>query len=308
MSALISKSRTKKSRERARSGTKSTTRKSVTPFGLFIVALLWFSVMWLLHTGRAVSYTTLAPGQRAPATVIAETDFMCPDLGLTELNRREAADTVAPVFSVNYRPLQTALRSLDKLFDRLLRIRANAETENATIFELQISDVIDLLGIPLTADEVAHLAPPGKEEEVLAGIKRALNDVWDRGISSDDGKDTAFLDNVTRGHISLVRTEERGTIELTVDQLLRPREATDTALSIIQQNLGENTPSITTLKSLIAPWMQQNILYDQRTTDALRETAADAVAEESMTVPRRNSPCRAWQNGNTTNHRTIACS
>ena len=80
---------------------------------LGLLLALWLAGVVFIHLGGPQRYAGLADGQRAPATVVAAVDFDCVNLAATELLRRQAAETIVPVFSIQMGPLQAGGRALE---------------------------------------------------------------------------------------------------------------------------------------------------------------------------------------------------
>ena len=284
MSLFISKSRSKRSKLRSKAGTTDTRDRGLMATRVFTVILLWAAMMLLVHGRRTPTYSNLAPGQRAPATVLAAVDFECLDIGRTELNRREAAVSVPPVFTINRRPLQSATHALDKLFGRILRLRkANTEDADPAAFEASMSDVLDLLGLSLTTADAERLAPAGREEEVLEAVQTALTQAWERGVISSEERETAFFGAANLGRISL-KCSDVPPIQTSVSDLQLPDEALQSVVSMTDQLVPQYPVPRDLLSELLAPWMVPNLLYDQRTTDRLRAEAEESVSPVEMLV------------------------
>lgn len=168
--------------------------------------LLWATTLALLYRGGNARYANLAAGQKAPVTVVASVDFECPDLSRTELSRRQAADAVRPVFSVNLGAYNTAARTLEKLFGRLADFRATPEIKPAEL-ERQVGDVTDLLELSIAPAAVVGLAPAGQETNVLDMVKGVLHRVSAAGIISPDEKDSLFQGAAPGGQLALRAAE-----------------------------------------------------------------------------------------------------
>ncbi|MFH0953937.1 MAG: HDIG domain-containing metalloprotein [Verrucomicrobiota bacterium] len=253
--------------------------------GLFLALLLWVFVLALLYAGGTRRYSGLAAGQRAPATVVAAVDFTCEDLARTELNRRQAADTIPPVFSVNYGLHNTAIRSLDKLVERLAQLnQPSTPPRTAKDVDREISTVIDLLGLSLSAADAHKLAPPGREDEVLGVIKTALRETWAGGIVSAREKQTAYQGVAASGRITLHAPDGGFSGLLTLSKLPLPEEALASTVDKIALGLGGTTVPKNLLTSLLKPWIAPNLAYDPLATDEQRNGAARAVSPVAMKV------------------------
>ena len=183
-----------------------------------ILAAVWLTGVLLLHFGGPRRYVGLAEGQRAPATVVAAVDFDCDSLAATELLRRQAAEAVVPVFSIQMGPLQAAWRTLDKLAGRAVSLRRDIEqaaqrgaagpipdaAAAAARLETGLTVAADLLGVLLPGEDLVQLFPGGREMDSLAALKESLQEVWLAGTLSDADRETGFQGMVPAGTIDLL--------------------------------------------------------------------------------------------------------
>ena len=160
-------------------------RRTVAHLGLLLG--IWVLSMALLNLGGLQVFSGLTVGQRAPETLLAETDFTCVDLSATELARKEAADQVLPVFRVSMDNVASLERTLLKLADKAVAARADpAAADNPMLVEQQLHDLATARDAPLTGAEAAALFPPGQERLAATCLVDALHTVAAAGIAPDD--------------------------------------------------------------------------------------------------------------------------
>jgi putative nucleotidyltransferase with HDIG domain len=251
-----------------------------------LAALTWGATVLLLQGGRGHGYSELAPGQTAPATVIAAVDFTCQDLAQTQLNMREAADSVPPVFQINNRQLITANRALDKLFYRLAQLRRSAGESDGRAVDLDrsLNDTLFLLEITLPPSDLLDLVPEGAEENLLSALKQALADVWPKGIVSAAERESAFQGVAQRGVILVQALPDQKPRPLTLDQLLLPEEALQAACSELRAEWPSLKAHPRALEDLLRSWITPNLRYDPYLTEQMRADARAAVRPVTMKV------------------------
>ncbi|MBN1269811.1 MAG: HDIG domain-containing protein [Kiritimatiellae bacterium] len=288
MSAAISKSRTKLSRQRDREDSRQKGRNQPLPLANVLLGIfLWLSVLVLFHGSGFFRYGLLAAGQRAPATVVSTVEFQSPDLVQTDLDRRRAAAEVVPVFSIDYTAHGLAVDALDRLFNRVAQVvgpaapaAGRSETERA------VGDMLSLLGIELAPAEFLRLIPEGREEELLSLLKGALTLAWNRGIVSPEEKQTLFHGISSGEQIMIRRAPDQPPQSVPVADLALPEDAVQAAVDqVIASFPGRHRLSAVALTQLFKPWIMPNLRYNVAETEALRAKARDAVAVVMATVP-----------------------
>lgn len=253
--------------------------------GLFLAFLLWFSALVMIYSGGSGSQTGLAEGQRAPVTVVAAADFTCVDIPKTEINRLQAEKSVPPVFAINYGLQNTALRALDKLFERLIEVRETTDTRQARRdAEEEIGKALDLLGVPLTAAEALQLAPKGSEEAVRDAIIAALRKTWAAGILSPEERASQFQGAAATGTIIIRRPDGSFEGPLSIANLATPEAALDICVTNVVAQLEGVRLQRAPLTGLLKPWIAPNLLYDPHLTADRRHAAREEVAPATMTV------------------------
>ena len=260
---------------------------------------LWAAGVAVLQLGGPPRHAGLADGQRAPATVVAAVDFDCVNVAATELLRRQAADAVVPVFTIQMGPLQAAWRTLEKLADRAIALRrqaaaapAGAATNAAAAAKALAADlavVADLLGLAAPGEDLAALFPSGQEMDVLGALKDSLAGVWTNGILSELDRESGFQGLFAGPAIDLAPPGEGGerafrTVRL--DELPAAGAALERYRAAAQERLAaldvEAPPGA--VEALARPALRPNLDYDERATEARRAAAQHAVAPAKMTV------------------------
>ena len=271
---------------------------------LLLLAALWLVGVVVINLGGPQRYAGLAEGQRAPATVVAAVDFDCVNVAATELLRRQAAESVVPVFSIQLGPLQAAWRTLDKLADRAVKLRQEAdaaapkpregaggsdEAETSKVLEANLAVAADLLGIPVSGEALAGLFAPGKEWDVLAVLKEELSAVWAQGVLSEAERESGFQGLSLNPAIDILAPSDQDeaayrTVALgelpSVDMAV---EAYVAAVRPRLEALGVEA-SAKTVADLVRPALRPNLEYDERATDERRLAVRRGIAPVTMTV------------------------
>ena len=269
--------------------------------GNFVLLLaLWLAGVVFIHLGGPQRYAGLAEGQRAPATVVAAKDFDCVNLAATELLRRQAAETVVPVFSIQMGPLQAARRNLEKLAARAIDLRSDVDKAAAKgggipdpaaikALEAELAVVADLLGLESSGEALIKLFPAGKEMDVLAALKESLSGIWMNGILSDADRESGFQGLAPSQTIDILLSADSGapafrTVSLgdlpTVESALEAyREEAQKRLSA----LGVETTQ-KTVEEMARPSMRPNLDYDERATQDRRTAVQSGIEPVAMTV------------------------
>ena len=258
---------------------------AISGWSLFLALLLWCSVLVLVYSTNSGPHSNMAVGQRAQATVVASADFSCEDMARTELSRRQAAIAVPPVFVVNYGPYNTAARTLEKLFERLAQLREAAAQEGGKKQDIapRISEVLDILGVPLTPAELQKLAPRGQEQRVLDIIKTALHDAFTTGIMSAVDRKAERQLAGSAGRVSVRASDGSTELNTSVDDLPLPENTLPAIADKITQKLDE--PSVKPiLLSLLRPWVIPNLVYDPYLTEEHRRSAEQVVTPVMMKI------------------------
>lgn len=292
-----------KSRPLRREGTTPHKRGWNLVINILILLGVWLIGVLMLHLGGPRRHVGLAEGQRAPATVVAAVDFECDNLAATELLRRQAAEAVVPVFSIQLGPLQAAWRTMDKLAGRAVTLRQDIdkalaqgaagpipdEAAAAARLESGLAVAADLLGVMVPGSELVQLFPAGKEMDALAALKESLQSIWMGGVLSDLDRDSGFQGLVPAGAIDLrAHTPEDNVTVRTVNlaDLASVEEAMTAYVQEAQRRLEALKIDGTSraIEELARPSMQPNLDYNPRPTEERRTAARRAVPPSVMMV------------------------
>ncbi len=266
---------------------------------LGLLLALWLVGVVFIHLGGPPRHSGLAEGQRAPATVVAAIDFNCVNVAATELLRRQAAEGVVPVFSIQMGPLQAAWRSLEKLTDRTIALRGEesaappgsvAEDGNAAkALEKELTVVADLLGLASSGEAIAKLFPPGKEMDVLTALKDSLSGVWMNGILAEEDRETRFQGLSQSTSLDVVQPADAGgrayrTVK--IDELPAVAEALETYREEAVNRLSALGIEAAgkTVEELARPALRPNLDYEERATEERRMAAQRGVEPVTMVV------------------------
>lgn len=119
MNDVISRSRSKRSRERSRA---ARTRGFRLPLTTLCIGLgVWFATVFLIFLGRPVSYLELNVGQTAPRTITASVPFEFKDNDRTEANRKRARDAVEPIYTLDTTSIEVAIDNLNTVFGQVAK-------------------------------------------------------------------------------------------------------------------------------------------------------------------------------------------
>lgn len=245
--------------------------------GMLLGMLFWSSVLALHYAGGSIPHTDASVGQRAPSTVVATVGFTYPNLARTELLRRQAADEVLPVFRIDNSALNTASRTLSRLYDRIEQVRAEVAADGIGAAEAPIADALNLLGLPITAGEALALAPAGREQEVLQAIRASMQTVWNRGIASAAELDSRFALFAVRESIAIHVEGAPIRAPVLLEQLLRPDEAARRVVDMVRQTLPDLPLPEEPLHALLSAFAAPNLRFDAALTDAHRGQAGKQI-------------------------------
>lgn len=268
-----------------------------------LLLVLWLTGVAFIHLGGPQRYVGLAEGQRAPATVVAAVDFECDNLAATELLRRQAAESVVPVFSIQMGPLQAAARMLDKLADRAIALRRAADSaaakapdgvtkeaaQSTKTLEAELAVAADLLGLTVSGASLATLFPAGKELDALGVLKDSLSEIWMKGILSPMEKEAGFQGLSQSPQIDVRMPADKG------DPQVRPvalgdlpdveaaQEIYGAEVRRRLESLGIEAPD-KTVEELARSALHPNLAYDEPATRARRDAVARSIGSVAMMV------------------------
>ena len=185
--------------------------------------VLWSMVMVLLYGQRAERYTQLLPGQVAPATIVAETEFSYPDPTATALEQHSAVEQVAPVFSIETSALEDSVRKLNRLFDRIIQVRDMTPAPDEQ--ERSLQEALDLLLISMKSDQLLELVPAGEEATYADSLEQSMRVLWAQGLIRETDRTSLFRGLAKTGSITLVSGKDVAPVTVPVKTLATPSEA-----------------------------------------------------------------------------------
>jgi len=273
----ISKKREKRTRKASKPGANRGLSFDLRTYGVpgILALLLWGLVVFILHVGAGVSRLPLSEGQRAPATVIAQVDFESVDIAATEIGRQQAGDAIPPVFLINTAPLQSALRTLDLLLDRVVWLRT--QTDRTALDEGEPWPDLDVPGVTFNTAEAMRLIPEGREEEFRVALRQALSSVWQRGIVSETDRESLFHGVASLGLVAIRDPEGTPGQAVEIASLPTRFEAMYAVIRMLRTAMPDAPIPERLLSSLLADWLQANLMYDRATTESMRLEAQRTV-------------------------------
>jgi cyclic-di-AMP phosphodiesterase PgpH len=235
---------------------------------------------------------------------VAAVDFDCVNMAATELLRRQISETVVPVFTIRMGPLQTACRTLDKLADRAVALRREADASTlqaaggeagnetagtAKALEADLAVAADLLGISVSGEALAKLFPPGGEMDALAALKEVLSGIWTKGILSEAERESRFQGLSQNPAIDILAPADSGERvyrTASLSDLPSAEMALDDFVEQAQKRLASIGVEATekTIEELARPALLPNLEYEERATDERRTAARRAIEPVAMTV------------------------
>ncbi len=280
MSAKLSISKRRKKRAKSGMNGRKRHRTTIPMLTILLALLTWAGMLQILQISRNVQHTNLAPGQRAPRTLLAEVDFQVTDHSATELKRVSIAADVRPVFSIDDAPLRQGLRTIDKLLDRLSSTYKSLGEALITPQALKpLEDAIDLLELQLTASNLVEAIPETQVEPVREAIKKAAEKTWRKGVISKVDQDSSFAGRASKDEIALLdmNGDQENFAITPLAELRIPAEATFHILNeFTSQTEGGNRLAVL-LSPLLSGWIAPNLRYEAERTDALRHEARSEV-------------------------------
>ncbi len=258
----------KKQKGIAERKTENRQKKALPYKALTLGMLLWLFITWLFFGSGIVRHIDLAEGQRVPSTIVASVDFESEDLTETALNQTKAGNAISPVFTIDPAPSQRATKVVEKLFDRLLQLTTTS-TNQQQIIENSIEDL--LLGSSVSALEMIHLFPSNQIIAAKTVLTTNLVRVMEAGILSDEYRRTLFRDAPDR-KVTLQENNETSSKTVTQKDIYSIQQA---LLSITDQIDDDRQRELS--KQLLSTFVEDNMTYDEATTEALRHKAIGAV-------------------------------
>lgn len=252
-------------------------------FNILLMVTLWLTVSVLFYSGRLLRPQELSLGQRASETIVAATDFTCENLAATELKRQVAAKTVLPSFSIDTSALNSARQALSKLIPRLHTLRSATAPEQQMLAQSSLNDLLDLLAVPLTTEQLLHIIPADDQTNVETVIFTALSNTVSGGIISAGALQTRLDGAAPDGKLT-VRGEPTGTIRNIESFSLAP-DALQTTTEAINRDLPRDNRDEMAVRTLITPWLRPNLIYESAETARRRTQAMQAVNPVIESIP-----------------------
>lgn len=245
-------------------------RQKLPVFNLLVTTLVWLAIVVLFYSGRFVRPQKLSLGQQAPETIVASVDFSAETIAATELRQRERAAQVLPVFTIDPSSIDRAQSALTKLLPRLYALKTVTEPKQDAI----VKDLLDLLSISVTTDDLLRILPP-EETGLQSIIIGALADPTRNGIISELDLTGRFNDVAAGGQV-MVQGEKTETIRHMSSFSLRPVTLKQVVTSIADQ-LPKEQRDEEVIRALITPWLQPNVVYDEVETEERKAQEVELI-------------------------------
>ena len=277
---------TKKVKNRV-AATKDVTARKKKPglpiFNLLVTILVWLAVVVLFYSGRFIRLQELVLGQQAPKTIVASVDFSAETISATEIKQREAAEKILPVFSIDQESLEKADQALSKLLPQLRSLLTATDPERKAMIRDLLVDRLDQLSILLTPEELLDIVPE-KEPDLQEIIVSSLTAPVQTGIISQNDLTGRFGGVVANGTLT-VKGPETETIR-PLNSFILESDALKQAVHLITDQLPRNQRNEETIRKLITPWLQANLIYNAAETQSRKEQAVAMVDPAIETVPK----------------------
>ena len=268
--AWISKSRSNRSRTRARNG-RQHRAKPWRPI-LFLLAL-WCTGLIFLAGSPYREFAQLAPGQRSPITVVSQAAFTTLDLAQTKLERDQAQESVPPIFSIDPSIQQTASRQIEKLF-----------TKSTSESNQELKEAIDLLGLDVEAKVIEKIFGRKKGSEIYQAISSNLIQALQAGIITPADRRSAFRGIASQGNIALRTTFDDGLKQIALHDLRDSEKASQDVAKLIILSNSKLYRYESTLVALISHWTKPNLQYEADATEERRKKASEEVTTVRTTI------------------------
>ena len=249
-------------------------RQRIPTVNIIVVLAIWLGASALFYSGRLVKAQTLTLGQQAPDTIVASVEFNAETLAATKLARRTRAEAVLPVFHIDTAGIDQAQLALEKLIPRLQTLSTATEPDQRALLQESVEDRLDLLSISLSVDDLLLVCPTNGIDLQIA-ILSTLTPAIRTGIISENEMTSRFNGTAHNQQIAV-----RGDITETIrplDSFTLRTSALQDAVNAILAGLPKAQRDEHIIRSLIAPWMQPNIVFDETETITRREQAREVV-------------------------------
>lgn len=291
-----------KGKDRVAATKNVTARKSrprLPTFNLLISILCWLTVVVLFYNGRLVNPQKLILGQQAPETIVASVDFNAETLSATQIKQREFIEQVLPVFTVDPSGIKRAEQALSKLLPRLKALAETTDPEHCTLIRDLIVDRLDQYSIRLTPEKLLQLIPEG-DVDLKRIVTDALAAPLRNGVITEADLKTRLNGLSKKGNVT-VRSDQAELIRPLRSFTLLP-DGLEHAVETVSDQLPRDPSDEETIRRLLRPWLQANILYDEAETALRKEQAADLADPVIEPVGRGTVLIR---NGDTVSKQTL---
>ena len=249
-------------------------RRRIPLFNIMISVVVWLTIVALFYSGRLIRPQQLFLGQHAPQTVIATVNFEAETVDATELRRQEAADRVLPVFRIDSSGVTRARQALAKLVPRMNTLETATAPEQITLLKSSINDLLDLLAIPLSTDELI-LITPNSDTDFQKIVFDAMESDLRSGVISDTDQSTRFNGLVAGGKVTVRESGVEVIREL--NSFIAKNDAVQKAVKKIVSQLPKENQNDEIVRRLITQWLQPNVIYDSSETTIRRNQARAQV-------------------------------
>lgn len=243
-------------------------------FNLLITIFCWLAITTLFYSGRLVRPQKLILGQQAPETIVASVDFNAETLSATQIQQREQAGQVLPVFTVDRSGLEHADQALTKLLPRLRDLPGTTDPERQTLLRDLIVDGLDRFSILLTPEELLQIVPP-PETDLKTIVLNALADPIGNGIVTETDLNSQFNGIAANGTVT-VRNENTEIIRPLKSFSLQ-KDAVQQVIRTIADQLPREAQDKEVIRQLVLPWLHANVIHDAAETEVRRKQAIDLV-------------------------------
>ncbi len=230
--------------------------------------LLWLLVTWLFFGRGIAPQINIVEGETVPATVEALVDFQCENLRETDLARKQEANKVPPVFSIDPTAAQRATKKIQALFDRLAGIAAAGAEERGE----KIASLDDLL-IGSNVDTAQFIAafPTNDIAQAKTVIVQGIRQVMGAGIMSDGYRENLSNESPER-RLSILPGANAPERSISLAEIYSRR----TAVWAIAEKIG-NPDQRKVVETLLYSVIEDNMAYDKTYTESLKKQASDKV-------------------------------
>ena len=236
-----------------------------------VVGLAALAVFFLFPRSPLPNFALLEEGMVAPRDVIAEIPFSVrkPPEELEE-QRSEAADSVAPVFSVDSAAVDSTLARLDAFFAGLDSAVAAPSADGEAVRQW-----LESHGLSPSAGQTTYLTRAEGRAFLLEQVGRAFRELLPRGVAQASEVRSLEDDRVMVRRGGSARVVPRDSLQ-TLGEFYRT--ASDRALP-------DSTPTAVQLyQTLLVRFVEPTLRFDRAETERARDRARQAVEETESFV------------------------